>query len=236
MENNSYIDLLAKLGINYAHPGGFELTKYVLSFLKMTPATNVLEVGCGTGKTTIYIFKKYGCQITAIENNDEMIHEAKINFYHENIPAQLLKGNVEKLPFQNESFDMILSESVTSFTDLDLSLKEYSRVLKDNGLYVAIEMSVERFLNKFEEEEIKKVYGVERILTEREWVNWFYKSNFRKVQIIGGNVIANTNNSPIPSNNLNTLSKELQNKLFEHQKILSKYKNILGYRIFFCEK
>lgn len=236
MENTTYFDLLAALGIEFAHPGGFELTKYVLSILPINNSTKILEVGCGAGNTTKHIYKKYGNKNTVIENNIEMLRKTKINFLKENIPVQIVKGNAERMPFLNKSFDIILSESVTAFTDLNLSLKEYHRVLHDLGLFVAIEMSIERHLSGFEENEIKSVYGVRRILTELEWIDWLNKNNFKTVRIIGGNVIANTKNSQIPPNNISNLSNELQNKFIEHQRILHKYKHILGYRIFLCEK
>lgn len=236
MENTTYFNLLASLGVEYAHPGGFELTKYILSLLSINRNTKLLEVGCGVGKTIMYIDKKYGNDNTAIENNVEMFQQAKVNFLKNNIPVKLVMGNAEKIPFSSNIFHIILSESVTAFTDLNLSLKECYRVLCDLGIFVAIEMSVERPLSDVEENEIKKVYGVQKILTESEWIDWLYKSNFRNVKIIGGNVISQSKNSQIPPNNFVKLSKELQMKLIEHQKILYKYKDILGYRIFLCEK
>lgn len=51
MKRNTYIDFLAYYGIGSAHPGGFTLTKQLLAQLPFRHGANVLEIGCGTGKT-----------------------------------------------------------------------------------------------------------------------------------------------------------------------------------------
>ena len=52
---NRYLDLLAEFGVGGAHPGGFPLTKEVLSSLHLPPSSSVLDIGCGTGQTAEYL-------------------------------------------------------------------------------------------------------------------------------------------------------------------------------------
>lgn len=234
MEN--YIDLLAMLGIEDAHPGGFQLTKQVLSLLSISPNTQVLEVGCGHGKTAIYLKKVYDCQVSAIEINNQMLLGVENKCKLENVQIQLKKGLAEQIPFTSNLFDIVLSESVTAFTNIDSSLKEYVRVLKNNGIFIAIEMTVERVLSQIEQFEIMRVYGVKKILLEEEWKDYLYRSGFADVQIIGGTTIMNTTSAVIPPMSIHKLSNQLQKLFFEHQRILQKYRNILGYRVFLCKK
>lgn len=236
MKNISYIDLLIKLGIDEAHPGGFQLTKQIISQLPIHQNTKLLEVGCGLGKTASYIYNKYKCEITVIELHDDMLNYAKKYFQAEKIPIRLIKGNAEKLLFPKNSFEIILSESVTAFTNLNFSLKEYNRVLVENGILVAIEMTIEWNLSDNNLDEIKCVYGVKHILTELEWKQWFYKNGFKSVNTIGGSTIALSKVSQIHPKKFNNLSKEYQNIFWQHQQIGHKYKDILGYRVFICQK
>lgn len=236
MKHSTYIDLLAMIGIEDAHPGGFELTKQLISVLPISKTTKVLEVGCGSGKTLAYLYKKTSCSLSAIEINDIMISKASKRFWSENIPVTLVKGNVEQIPFPNSNFDMIISESVTVFTKIELSLREYIRVLKKNGIFTAIEMTIEQNLDAKAQEEIVNVYGIDKLLTEFEWINVLNKNGFKNVSIIGGTTIKNTTPSFVPPSKLNKLNRNLQKKLFEHQKIIQKYNDVLGYRIFVCEK
>lgn len=232
----TYIDLLAQLEVEDAHPGGFELTKKVISSLPISHKTKLLEVGCGMGKTALHIYRLYRNEITVMDMNDSMIQKAKNSFQAENVPIKIFKGNAENIPFPNNSFDMILSESVTSFTNVNKSISEYTRILKDSGIFIAIEMSVERVLHQYEEVEIKNVYGVKQIFTESKWIEVLKNDGFRSIQILGGSTIAQTNVSQIHPQKFQNLSNDLQNTFFEHQKIINKYKNILGYRILLCRK
>lgn len=236
MEDKLYFEMLASLNLKDAHPGGFELTKYLLTLLPLNKFIKILEVGCGIGNTASYIYKKYGCDITVIDINDEMINKAMKNFQNENIPIKLIKGNVENMPFLSNSFDIILSESVTAFTNLGVSLTEYARTLNENGVFIANEMTIERHLFPYEKQEIMKVYGVKNIYTEKEWIYHIYKNGFKNVQVIGGTNVTNTNKSQIPPNSIHHLPIPLLNKFNEHQQIINKYRDVLGYRIYLSMK
>ncbi|KFL81980.1 hypothetical protein TU69_02085 [Bacillus cereus] len=76
MKRNTYIDFLAYYGIGSAHPGGFTLTKQLLAQLPLRQGANVLEIGCGTGKTAAYMAKNFGYKVTAVEKNEIMIQKA----------------------------------------------------------------------------------------------------------------------------------------------------------------
>ena len=78
---------------------------------------------------------------------------------------------------------MILSESVATFTDVSKTLPEFRRVLKPNGVLLAIEMVLEESLPEEELTSITEFYGVPRILTESEWNSFFQKAHFQQISI-----------------------------------------------------
>lgn len=47
--------------------------------------------------------------------------------------TRFMVGDAENIPFPDNTFDAVLSESVTAFTDKGKSLPEYFRVLKSGG-------------------------------------------------------------------------------------------------------
>ncbi len=60
-----------------------------------------------------------------------MLKEAKIKL---KLKAQLAAGDIEKLPFQNDSFDLVTSTGVlSSFTNPTPALSEIIRVTRKNG-------------------------------------------------------------------------------------------------------
>ena len=236
MEKFSYFDLIATLNIEDAHPGGFELTKEMLKFLPITTNSSVLEVGCGSGKTASYLYEKYKCTISTIDINKRMLINAKKRFNRMKIPIKLYQANAENLPFQDNSFDFIISESVTSFTDVDKSLNEYARVLKVGGYFLAIEMTSERPLSFREQSEIKDVYGISKTKTVREWEKSLIKSGFKEYKVMKGNTIINTSSKLTPSLPFHKLPPEGIELLHKFQELLIRYKDVLGYRVFICKK
>ncbi|MGM2836485.1 class I SAM-dependent methyltransferase, partial [Bacillus cereus group sp. Bce025] len=95
----------------------FTLTKQLLAQLPLRQGANVLEIGCGTGKTAAYMAKNFGYKVTAVEKNEIMIQKAKDRWSFEGLDIQLIEGNVEHLPCLNNSFELVLGESILAFTE-----------------------------------------------------------------------------------------------------------------------
>ncbi len=176
MKRNTYIDFLAYYGIGSAHPGGFTLTKQVLAQMPLGMHANVLEVGCGTGRTAAYMSQVYGYQVTAVENNEMMIQKARDRWLAQGLSIDLIQGKVEQLPCKDETFELVLGESILAFTNKEQSIPECYRVLQNNGKLVVIEMVLESPLDKEAETTILQLYGMEELLTETEWIHLFQKS------------------------------------------------------------
>jgi len=232
----NYIDLIATLGIEDAHPGGFDLTKEMVKFLPIKSNSSVLEVGCGSGKTAQYLYEKYKCSIDTIDINDRMLINAKKRFNKKKIPINLFQASAEKLPFQENVYDFIISESVTSFTNVDKSLSEYARVLKEGGYLLAIEMTTEKPLTVREQKDIQDVYGISKTRTVKEWENSLVRAGFSEYKIIRGETIVNTSTKPTSSLPFDKLPPDGIELLHKFQKLILRYKDVLGYRVFLCRK
>ncbi|KAA0763778.1 class I SAM-dependent methyltransferase [Bacillus sp. SH5-2] len=239
MRRNVYIDFLAYYGIGSAHPGGFTLTKQLLEQLPLRHEANVLEIGCGTGKTAAYMTKRFGYKVTAVEKNEIMIQKAKDRWMFEGLNIQLIQGDAEQLPCLNDSFEFVLGESILAFTDKERAISECYRVLQKSGKLVVIEMIIDTHIEKKEEGKITQLYGMKELLTEREWVQLFQKANFKRVKIAGGGTIAETISSYTEEPEWN-VSSYIPNDLYEawvqHEHVRLMYQHVLGHRIFICEK
>lgn len=105
---------------------------------------NVLEIGPGNGRYTIEAARQVGKngKINTIDIEEKMIERVKNRMKNEgikNIKAQV--ANVYKLPYQNNSFDLIYM--ITVFNEIPHqgdALKEFYRVLKPKGLLVFSEL------------------------------------------------------------------------------------------------
>jgi len=100
------INLIERYGTNYEN-----LMNSFLNLCELKPGMKILDVGAGTGMTSITIAKALSnnCKILAIEPVDEMIEKAKTNIQREGLKdcISIKKGIGESLPYNNENFDLI---------------------------------------------------------------------------------------------------------------------------------
>ncbi|MCX7841490.1 MAG: methyltransferase domain-containing protein [Clostridia bacterium] len=222
----TYIDLLARYGIDAAHPGGMPLTIRLLRTLNIDKNTKILDVGCGTGKTSAFIARSYQCSVTAADVNDQMLIKSADRFTRENLCIELRKANAEALPFESGTFDILLSESVTTFTSINKAICEYYRVLKPSGTLAAVEITAKTPLTANDLGNLKLVYGIDRILTRDEWVESFSTSGFEDIKSFMV--------PAVPTRNITSVN--MLRDFAPHLRILNHYRRRLCYRVYICKK
>ena len=137
-----YLDFLSKFGIGGAHPGGRHPTKELFKSETITPTTHILDVGCGTGQTAAYLAAQYGAIVTGLDNNPVMVKKAKTRMARYQLPVKIIQDLSKVLLFKDETFDLIISESVLSFVNKPQSLTEIFRLLKSGGRFIANELTI----------------------------------------------------------------------------------------------
>ena len=96
---------------------------------------NIAEIGAGTGKLT-KMLSKTGYNIFAVEPNDNMRREGEI--YTRDLEVTWSKGTGEKTGLAKNKFDWVIMASSFHWTNPDLSLPEFYRILKPNGFITII--------------------------------------------------------------------------------------------------
>ncbi len=83
------------------------------------PRTSVLDVGCGTGSTTLAIQKRLGagCRCLGIDISEPMLARARARAEEANSPAGFLCADAEQQAFEQGSFDLIVSRFGVMFFD-----------------------------------------------------------------------------------------------------------------------
>ncbi len=116
--------------------GNFETNKKFLEKIKYEwKNIRILEIGCGNGSMTNYLFQK-GANIIGVDINEKYIEKARARFkiQAQNI-FQVMEG--EKLDFQDKTFDIVISFDVFEhIKNSNKHLQEVRRVLKRNGIYI----------------------------------------------------------------------------------------------------
>jgi len=97
---------------------------------------NVADVGAGTGIWTRMIAKRNVKTVVAVEPNDAMREQGIKDSGGLNI--KWIKGDGEKTNLDSNSCDLLTMASSFHWVDLNQGLKEFSRVLNDNGKFCAL--------------------------------------------------------------------------------------------------
>jgi arsenite methyltransferase len=118
----------ANLGLGCGNP---------VAISKIKEGDTVLDLGCGAGFDCFLASKKVGTtgKVIGVDMTKEMIEKANINAEKLGIEnVEFIFGEIEKLPLQDNSIDVIISNCVINLTpDKTKTFKEAHRVLKVGG-------------------------------------------------------------------------------------------------------
>ncbi|WP_062109160.1 class I SAM-dependent methyltransferase [Bacillus niameyensis] len=238
----NYHDALAKGEIAGAHPGGFFLTKQLFEGRDIGKHSKILDAGCGMGQTSRYLAETFGCSVVSVDKHPQMIKHFRTWLNQNQLPIEILEANIEgPLPFPDSYFDLVISESVITFTNIKKSLGELYRVLKTEGTYLCNEMTAEDHLVQEEELELKEFYQIDQILTESDWIETVKSVGFQNVQVLkartileelfeyGEEMLHDNAGAVVYDESIDTI-------LGEHSLLLAKYAEKIGHRVLEAKK
>lgn len=97
------------------------------------PGQRVLDVACGTGVVAVTAARA-GAIVTGLDLTPELLARARENASVAEVSIEWLEGDAEDLPFDNESFDVVVSQFGHIFAPRpDVVTAQMLRVLKTGG-------------------------------------------------------------------------------------------------------
>ncbi|AYQ56976.1 hypothetical protein MS2017_1279 [Bathymodiolus thermophilus thioautotrophic gill symbiont] len=96
----------------------------------------VLEIGAGMGENTEFLLAT-GAKVCATDISEHSLGVIEKRFNTDKLITKV--ADMEKLPFLDQSFDMVVSAGSLSYGDNDMVLHEIYRVLKIKGVFIAID-------------------------------------------------------------------------------------------------
>jgi len=100
----------------------------------------VLDVGAGDGNYALEAASR-GAFVTAIDAEQEMLDAARARAAERGLQVMLTRGRAEALPFDDDSFDVVLAVTVLCFVpDALIAVREMARVLVPGGRIVLGEL------------------------------------------------------------------------------------------------
>jgi ubiquinone/menaquinone biosynthesis C-methylase UbiE len=125
------MDLLKKFDevekIHWWWEGRRELLKVLM---RPNQSNKILDIGCGTGETLTFLEQTFpGSSVYGVDN-----YQLAVNFTKKRGHKKIYKASAYKLPFRNNSFDIVLFLDVLEHLKDDWgAIKEAKRVLKPGG-------------------------------------------------------------------------------------------------------
>ncbi len=103
-----------------------------VDMLDIAAGDRVLDVGCGTGFATTALARKSD-RVHAIDQSPHQLSQAFEKFGRRG-PVRFYRGDAERLPFPNDSFDVVWSSgSIEYWPDPVATLAELRRVARPDG-------------------------------------------------------------------------------------------------------
>jgi SAM-dependent methyltransferase len=180
---------LAVLGKRVIHPGGRRSSEELFRRADFQPEQQVLDVGCGVGTSAIAIARRFGANVTAVDNSPIMLTRASSNIRRTGLAGYVTikYGDILALDFPDNTFDRVVAEAVTMFVDRPRAVRELIRVCKPGGLVLATEF----FWRKPPTPEAREIFlgqvcpGMQ-VDTLEEWVRLYKGAGLSNTQVVSG--------------------------------------------------
>ncbi|HGO5822503.1 TPA: class I SAM-dependent methyltransferase [Mannheimia haemolytica] len=183
---------LARLGKTRLRPGGKLATDWLIANGDFHKDKKVLEVACNMGTTAIQLAKQFECEIVGIDLDEDALEKARKNIQENEVEhlVQVQRANATKLPFDDESFDIVINEAMLTMLPQEAkekAIREYFRVLKPNGFLLTHDIvlnteNADELLN-----ELRDAINITvSPLTKANWKTLFHHCGFRNVETFSG--------------------------------------------------
>lgn len=173
----SYTDFISFIKEENRPSGGKKTIREILINSFINKDSNVLEIGCTNGFTSLEINKLIKCNVIGIDINMNSIDNANERIIKNKLDPNKIKfehGNVENMKYKDETFDLIVCGNALSFVEnQNEAISEIIRVLKPNGMIALVPIWYKQTPNFNIVDNVNKILGFKiKCTREDDWLDF----------------------------------------------------------------
>ncbi len=110
--------------------------------------STVLDVACGNGNAALAAARRF-CHVTGLDYVPALVERARERAFADRLAIDFIVGDAEALPFENESFDAVLSTFGVMFSaDQERAARELVRVTRRGGTIALANWTPDGFVGR----------------------------------------------------------------------------------------
>ncbi len=172
-----------KLGMQVLHPGGLQATKFLAEKCKVSRNMMILDAGCGSGSSSIFLAKRYGCQVVGIDVDPTSLLKAHEKARRRKVLDKVAfrLADLNSLSLQDVTFDGAIFQASLIFCEKTSVLRQVSQKIRPGGFLGAVELAWKIPPTANAMAKVKSVLCAAAVNAEQHdrWIAQFERAGFR---------------------------------------------------------
>jgi ubiquinone/menaquinone biosynthesis C-methylase UbiE len=151
---------------------------------ELGPGKRLIDLGCGTGRFTLLLAARTGCEAVGLDSNEGMLAKAREKDVEDR--CAWVVGNVEQLELEPESADCaLMSLLMHHISDCVETFRGVLRLLRPGGVFLIRQGTLEEVADDFIHRFYPETLALDRRRTpfRAEIALWLQKAGFAEVTI-----------------------------------------------------
>ncbi len=142
-ECDTFQFMAKKLHIKVLHPGGLKGTELLAKHSRISEVMTILDAGCGSGSSSIFLARRYGCRVVGIDIDQNSLIRAYKMARRKNVlnRVSFRYGDIIDLSFEDQTFDGAICQAAMIFTEKRKALDGIYRKIRSGGFVGVIELA-----------------------------------------------------------------------------------------------
>lgn len=173
------------LKMKVLHPGGLHATKLLAERCGISSDMIILDAGCGSGRSDIFLAKQYGCKIVGVDIAPGPLLSAQAEAISKGVSDRVTfrPANANDLPFQDMTFDGAIFQASLIFTNKDEALHSVYQKIRSGGFLGVIELAWKKLPTENIVTKVREILCAAAVNTEthNKWKQIFSQVGFEVV-------------------------------------------------------